>query len=217
MERESVSRVQVATQLLLGVLSKKGINIGKRRQRTKGEIEVELAERLFESIQALELVSSSSLKHRGQTSLDLRVSKSRVTPKSLLQKILSKKLPPRPRQAEVNLSDIIGLTLEFAGALALRGFVGVSEGRTLERFKREVEWVLHEYGYVLPHSRLCSCPFLVAWTEYPLWITLARVDGLSENAANYIRRDQRRRSGALGCSGYACATGREQASLSLSA
>lgn len=210
MQRSDRSYEGLVAHLLLESLSDNGVNPQKRGRRTRGEMEIAVAERLWGSMGGLNFEPSKMASNKDQFSLGLGALKSRRTPEASLRMILKKKSRPRRRDVEIFLPEILELTLKLAGALALRGFRGVSENKVLQRFKLEVEWVLCEYGYILPHSRVCHCPFLVDWTEYPIWIPLSRLDGLSSHGANEIRRRQRRRSRIVGCPGYSCSPPSDQ-------
>lgn len=140
-----------------------------------------------------------------QTTLDIVVRRRRFDPSVTLRSLFRKKLSPVSRRDVLDPSKVAEFTLVIAGALLIRGFRNVGDKHFLDKLKHEIEWYILEMGYLLSSAKVHSCPFVVLWHEYPIWLRLCRADGLSEGAADQIVKYQRRRrTGVVGCSGYSC-------------
>jgi hypothetical protein len=79
-----------------------------------------------------------------------------------------KKLKPIDRTERLTIELINELTLKWAATFVRYQYRGISRGDTLNLLKREVVWLLKEFGYSLPERHTLFCPHLNVWDEVVL-------------------------------------------------
>lgn len=134
-----------------------------------------------------------------------------------LKKLLGQRRETMPRDRAVNILDIQEVAVHWAATLALRGWRGVADYKFMEILKREVGWVLLEYGYSLASGKSINCPFIAVWQDHVYWRHICILDGVSVTAVNAEKDLLRRSSCTKGCPGYMSEPGCIQTPLSVSA
>ncbi len=134
-----------------------------------------------------------------------------------LRKSLGQRHETMPRDRAVNILDIQEVAVYWAATLSIRGWRGVADYKFMELLKREVSWVLLEYGYHFASGKSINCPFITMWQDHEFWRHIAILDGVSVTAINAEKELLRRSSCTKGCPGYLAEPRCIQAPLGMSA
>lgn len=77
------------------------------------------------------------------------------------------------RERPVALQKVNELAILLSLYLVFVGYRGFMQNSTLDEWKREVVWLLGEYGYLMHSEHVLFCPFLTKWEEHnTLWRAL---------------------------------------------